>query len=55
MTLVLCLGNRENVVLLSDRRVTRPGGSIVGDNSNQAAVLITRDARLAVGYTGIAA
>ena len=54
MTLLLALGNRQNVVLLSDRRLTLSDGTIVASDSNKASVLITKDARLAVGYTGIA-
>ena len=53
MTLVLCLGNRQNVTLLSDRRLT-VGDTISDDESNKATLLVTKDARVAVGYTGIA-
>ena len=54
MTLVLVLGNRQNVILLSDRRLTLPDGTIAASDSNKASVLITKDARLAIGYTGFA-
>ena len=56
MTLILALTNLQQVVLLSDRRVTS-NGKLIDDNddeSNKAAVLDCRNARLAVAYTGLA-
>jgi len=54
MTLILALANGEQVVMLSDRRLSA-NGILVDDESNKAALLQARDARLLVGFTGIAA
>jgi len=60
MTLILALANQQQVVLLSDRRLTRNGHLAEDepdeepDESNKAAVFACRDARLAVAYTGLA-
>ncbi len=53
MTLILVLGNRENVVQISDRRLTADG-SIVDEESDKAGVLVCLNARMAFGYTGLA-
>ncbi len=44
--------NREHTVLVSDRRLTRDG--VLVEESNKAATLICRDARVAVAFTGLA-
>jgi hypothetical protein len=59
MTLIVVLANQQQVVQLSDRRLTNNGrmATVEGeleDESNKAAVFICRNARLAVAYTGLA-
>jgi len=59
MTLILAMANRQQVVLLSDRRLTHDGHVVdiedeLKDESNKAAVFVCRNARLAVAYTGLA-
>ena len=54
MTLILALGNSDQVVMASDRRVSC-AGQLVDDESNKAAMVITSDARFLVAFTGIAA
>jgi hypothetical protein len=53
MTLIIGLQNRDQTVLLSDRRVTRDG-RLVDDESNKAAVFVCKNARVAVAFTGLA-
>lgn len=54
MTLILCLGNREQFIQLSDRRLT-VNGALVDDENNKAGVLHCTNARFAFGFTGLAA
>jgi hypothetical protein len=53
MTLILALANPQQVVLLSDRRLTR-NEHVIKDKSNKAAAFACRNARLAAAYTGLA-
>ncbi|WP_373506591.1 hypothetical protein [Thiocapsa sp.] len=53
MTIILALGNRQQVIQLSDRRLSR-NGRLVDDESNKSGILFCPDARLAFGYTGLA-
>ena len=53
MTLILTLGNNDQLIQLSDRRVSG-GGQVYSDESNKVRVLYCQDARLAFGYTGLA-
>ena len=53
MTLLLGMLNRRQAVLVADRRLT-VDGRLVEDESNKAATLICRDARLAIAFTGLA-
>ncbi len=53
MTLILTLGNIDQIVQVSDRRLVS-GGSLVEDESNKAGVFNCQNARLAFGYTGLA-
>ncbi len=53
MTLILAMANPQQVVLVSDRRLTYDG-HVIEDESNKAAVFCCRNARLAVAYTGLA-
>jgi hypothetical protein len=53
MTLIIGLGNQNQVALISDRRLSS-NGKIVEDESNKACTFVCRDARLAVAFTGLA-
>lgn len=53
MTLILTLGNSQQVVQVSDRRLSS-NGQLVDDESSKAGILTCRDARLAFGFTGLA-
>jgi hypothetical protein len=53
MTLILCLANEDNTVLVSDRRLFFVGLP-PDEESNKALVLNLLDARLAVAFTGLA-
>jgi SEC-C motif-containing protein len=53
MTLIIGLANSQQVILISDRRLSS-NGRVVEDESNKASVLICRDARLAVAFAGLA-
>jgi hypothetical protein len=54
MTLILGLANQQQVILISDRRLSADGKVVDGDESNKAAVVNLQDARLAVAFTGLA-
>lgn len=51
--MIITLGNMQNAILVSDRRLTMPDGSH-NDESNKVFELITRDARMAIGFSGLA-
>lgn len=51
--MIVTLGNAHNAILVSDRRLTLPDGGH-DDESNKAFVLTTRDARMAIGFSGLA-
>jgi hypothetical protein len=53
MTFILGLANQQQVILISDRRLSA-NGKIVEDESNKAATFNLQDARLAVAFTGLA-
>ena len=53
MTLILTLGNSDYFIQVSDRRLS-VNGKLEDDESNKAGVLVTKDARLAYGFTGLA-
>lgn len=53
MTLILTLGNNEQVIQISDRRLSSDG-RMVDDESNKCGVLFCGNARMAFGYTGLA-
>jgi len=53
MTLILGLANQQQVILISDRRLSA-NGKVVEDESNKAATFNLKDARLAVAFTGLA-
>ena len=53
MTLILALGNSDQFVQLSDRRLSW-NGSLIDDESSKAGYLSCPNARLAFGFTGLA-
>lgn len=53
MTMILTLGNSDQFIQLSDRRLSSEGRS-VDDESNKAGSLVCADARLIFGFTGFA-
>ena len=53
MTIILALGNRENVIQLSDRRLTSKG-KIVDEEAGKAGVVSFNNGRFTYGFTGIA-
>src|SRR5947207_891847 len=53
MTLIIGTVNRQQAVLVSDRRLTI-NGRLIEDESNKTATLICRDARLVIAFTGLA-
>jgi hypothetical protein len=53
MTLIIGLGNQDQVVLISDRRLSS-NGKVYEDESNKASTFVCMDARLAVAFTGLA-
>ncbi|MEJ7700321.1 MAG: hypothetical protein WKF71_11840 [Pyrinomonadaceae bacterium] len=53
MTLILTMGNREQVIQISDRRLSC-NGKLVDDESNKAEILLCKDARHIFGFTGLA-
>jgi hypothetical protein len=52
LTLVLALGNANQVIQLSDRRVSA-GGRPVDDESPKAGILHCRNGRFAFGFAGL--
>ncbi len=53
MTLIISAGNSENFIQVSDRRLSS-NGALVDDDSNKATVFVCKNARFAVGFTGLA-
>jgi hypothetical protein len=53
MTFVLALGNSEQIIQISDRRLSADG-RLIDDESNKAGVLTCVNARMAFGFTGLA-
>ena len=54
MTLILALGNREQFIQLSDRRLTLANGKPITDESDKAIHFVCANARFLVGITGLA-
>lgn len=52
MTIVFALGNLRQVVLISDRRLTR-NGKLVTDESNKGGLITCLNGRFAFGFTGL--
>lgn len=53
MTLILTLGNPEQVIQIADRRLSC-NGRVVDDEANKAGVIVCSNARFAFGFTGLA-
>jgi hypothetical protein len=53
MTFILSLGNREQFIQISDRRLSWDG-KLVDDESKKAGILLCKDARHIFGFTGLA-
>lgn len=53
MTFILSLGNREQFIQVSDRRLSC-NGRLIDDESNKAGILLCQDARHVFGFTGLA-
>jgi hypothetical protein len=53
MTIILALGNSQQIIQISDRRLSGNGRTI-DDESNKAGVLACPNARLSFGFTGLA-
>jgi len=53
MTLIITLGNRDQVMQISDRLLTI-NGTLKEDESNKAGTLFCADARVIYGFTGLA-
>lgn len=53
MTLIISVGNSEYFVQCSDRRLSS-NGKIVDDDANKSAILVTKNGRFAVGFSGLA-
>ncbi|MDY6896150.1 MAG: SEC-C metal-binding domain-containing protein [Thermotogota bacterium] len=54
MTLILALGNADQFIQISDRRLSLNKGMIVTDESNKAMALVCADARFLIGFAGLA-
>lgn len=53
MTIIVTLGNSRQVIQISDRRLSASTG-VLTDSSNKCLSFICLDARVAVGFTGLA-
>lgn len=53
MTLIIAAGNSDQFVQVSDRRLTT-NGNVQDDESNKAIVFNCSNARMSVGFTGLA-
>jgi hypothetical protein len=54
VTLILTLVDKNTIVQVSDRRVTKPDGEVHDDNANKAVCIGMSYAHFAVSYTGLA-
>ena len=53
MTLIVALGNRDQVIQVADRRLTAKG-IVVDEESNKCGTIFFDDGRFNFGFTGIA-
>ena len=54
MTLLLSLSNRSYSIVLGDRRLAQPDGTVGDDEANKLCVLFCDDARVTIAFTGLA-
>ena len=54
MTLLLSLSNRSYAIVLGDRRLAQPDGTVGDDEANKLCVLFCDDARVTIAFTGLA-
>jgi hypothetical protein len=53
MTIIIALGNNDQMIQISDRRLSS-NGKMVEEESNKAGILFCNNARMTFGYTGLA-
>lgn len=53
MTIILSLGNNNQMIQISDRRLSC-NGILEDDESNKSGIVICKNARMTFGYTGLA-
>jgi hypothetical protein len=53
MTLILSFASANKVIQVSDRRLTRPDGTLYTDDANKAICVGCANSYFAVGYTGL--
>lgn len=53
MTIVIALGNEDQLIQLSDRRLSA-GGTVISDEADKAATFICANGRFAIGFSGLA-
>lgn len=54
MTLIIAAANEQYAVLASDRRLTRPGGAVVDEETCKLTTFACKDAKVMIAYTGLA-
>jgi hypothetical protein len=53
MTLIIAVANDQYAVLASDRRLTRPGGTVVDEETCKITAFACKDAKVMIAYTGL--
>lgn len=53
MTIIISLGNNDQMIQISDRRLSA-NGEMIEEESNKAGILVCNNARMTFGYTGLA-
>lgn len=54
MTLIIAAANDQYAVLASDRRLTRPDGTVVDEETCKITAFACKDAKVMIAYTGLA-
>lgn len=54
MTLIIAVANEQYAVLASDRRLTRPDGTVVDEETCKMTAFVCKDAKVMIAYTGLA-
>lgn len=54
MTLIVTVATKANMVQVSDRRLTRPDGTLFDSLAHKLVPVTCRDARFSIAYTGLA-